>query len=256
MRPKIDREPTFDPLQLFTSEGPVEGVHATNRPDTRWRPTFVPMIDVRSPVRRLPRAARFGFVAAASLAGGILVGFASGYLSAQRLIPAAAIALRSAVPSARTGPSSVAGRPLPVDDAVKPAPESRESHAASGALTVGSPTPSAPAGESAPESRQFPVGPQPQSAVDREPAGVAGEPRGPVATSLRAREGTIEVLSRPAGADVALDGRIVGQTPVTIPSVEEGTHVIGIELSGFSRWATSVRVEAGKPTRVGASLTP
>jgi hypothetical protein len=82
------------------------------------------------------------------------------------------------------------------------------------------------------------------------------EPRVPVATSFRAREGSIEVLSRPAGADVSLDGQIVGQTPLTIPNVQEGTHVIGIELSGFSRWATSVRVEGGKPSRIGASLTP
>ena len=29
MRPKIDAEPTFDPLQLFTSEGPVEGTKTT-----------------------------------------------------------------------------------------------------------------------------------------------------------------------------------------------------------------------------------
>ena len=82
------------------------------------------------------------------------------------------------------------------------------------------------------------------------------EPRVPAATSFRAREGSIEVLSRPSGADVSLDGRMVGQTPLTISNVREGTHVIGVELSGFSRWATSVRVEGGKPSRIGASLMP
>ena len=64
------------------------------------------------------------------------------------------------------------------------------------------------------------------------------------------------VVSRPPGADVALDGRVVGQTPMSIPNVTEGMHVLGIELPGFSRWATTVHVEAGEPTRVGASLTP
>jgi hypothetical protein len=63
-------------------------------------------------------------------------------------------------------------------------------------------------------------------------------------------------VSRPPGAEVALDGRVVGTTPVSIPDVIEGTHVVGIELAGFSRWATSVHVGKGERARVGASLTP
>jgi hypothetical protein len=43
---------------------------------------------------------------------------------------------------------------------------------------------------------------------------------------------------------------------VSIPDVTEGTHVVGIELAGFSRWATSVYVNKGERARVGASLTP
>lgn len=68
--------------------------------------------------------------------------------------------------------------------------------------------------------------------------------------------GSIEVVSRPPGAEVALDGRVVGTTPVSIPDVIEGTHVVGIELAGFSRWATSVYVNKGERARVGASLAP
>ena len=68
--------------------------------------------------------------------------------------------------------------------------------------------------------------------------------------------GSIEVVSRPPGAEVALDGRVVGTTPVSIPDVIEGTHVVGIELAGFSRWATSVHVSKGERARVGASLAP
>jgi hypothetical protein len=77
----------------------------------------------------------------------------------------------------------------------------------------------------------------------------------PVASAL-ATPGSIEVESRPAGAEVALDGRIVGTTPLSIPDVTEGTHVVGIELAGFSRWATSVYVNKGERARVGASLAP
>ena len=249
MRPRIDKEPTFDPLQLFTSEGPVEGTQPTSRALTRWRPTFVPIADDRPPLLRSSRgtrAKRFGLAAVASLACGILVGFASGYISAQRLLPSAATP-GAAVPLAQSPTSApAASEALPGGDATQLASEPRAPQPASGAVAAGSPARSGPARESTPESLNVPVEPQAQSAVGREPAGAAVQPR----------EGSIEVVSRPPGADVALDGRVVGQTPLTIPDVEEGTHVIGIELSGFSRWATSVRVEAGKPTRVGASLTP
>jgi hypothetical protein len=77
----------------------------------------------------------------------------------------------------------------------------------------------------------------------------------PVASAVAAR-GSIDVVSRPPGAEVALDGRIVGTTPLSIPDVTEGTHVVGIELAGFSRWATSVYVNKGERARVGASLAP
>jgi hypothetical protein len=64
----------------------------------------------------------------------------------------------------------------------------------------------------------------------------------------------MQVLSRPAGAEVFVDGALVGQTPLVIPSVRPGTHDVRIELAGHRRWATSVRVEPGARARVAASL--
>ena len=66
--------------------------------------------------------------------------------------------------------------------------------------------------------------------------------------------GSLQVLSRPAGAQVILDGQIVGKTPLTIPDVSAGSHDVRLELPGFNRWATTVEVPAGKPARVAASL--
>ena len=204
---------------------------------------FVHVDDLRSPLRRSSRATRFGLAAAASLAGGILLGFASGYLSAQRLTTPSVTVPPLSTRAPRTVPEPpVAGAASASGDAVKRTPES----------VVPQPVTELPVAPRAASRRPQPA----ESALDREPAGTPVEPRVPVATSFRARQGSIEVLSRPAGADVSLDGQIVGQTPLTISNVQEGTHVIGIELSGFSRWATSVRVEAGKPARIGASLTP
>jgi hypothetical protein len=107
---------------------------------------------------------------------------------------------------------------------------------------------------------QVPVGIQSQgpALVQRDSGAVpngsapAAGPVAPVVATL----GSIDVVSRPPGAEVALDGRVVGTTPLSIPDVAEGTHVVGIELAGFSRWATSVHVSRGERARVGASLTP
>jgi hypothetical protein len=66
--------------------------------------------------------------------------------------------------------------------------------------------------------------------------------------------GSIQVLSRPTGAQVVLDGRAVGRTPLAIADVRTGAHDVRIELPGFRRWATSVEVKPGERTRVAASL--
>jgi hypothetical protein len=66
--------------------------------------------------------------------------------------------------------------------------------------------------------------------------------------------GSIQVLSRPSGAQVLLDGRSVGRTPLAIADVGAGAHDVRLELPGFRRWATSVQVKPGERARVAASL--
>jgi hypothetical protein len=64
----------------------------------------------------------------------------------------------------------------------------------------------------------------------------------------------IVVESRPAGANVFLDGKLVGRTPLQMGEVAPGEHDIGLELDGYRRWSSSVRVAAGERGRVAASL--
>jgi hypothetical protein len=84
--------------------------------------------------------------------------------------------------------------------------------------------------------------------------------RGSAAPAARApREpatftGTLVVESRPAGAKVFLDGRGVGVTPLTMSQVGVGSHVVRIELLGYRRWSTPVRIVSGERERVAASL--
>lgn len=66
--------------------------------------------------------------------------------------------------------------------------------------------------------------------------------------------GALAVDSRPAGAKVYMDGRLVGTTPMTLPSVAAGSHAIRLEHDGYRRWSSSVRVVASQQNRVTASL--
>jgi len=66
--------------------------------------------------------------------------------------------------------------------------------------------------------------------------------------------GTLIVDSRPPGAKVYVDGRLVGTTPASLPDVSAGSHAIRLELDGYRRWTSSVRVVATEQNRVTASL--
>jgi hypothetical protein len=68
--------------------------------------------------------------------------------------------------------------------------------------------------------------------------------------------GTVYVDSRPRGARVFLDGKMVGVTPIRIPDVAIGSHVIRLQLEGHRDWSTSARVVAGEEERVTGSLDP
>lgn len=62
------------------------------------------------------------------------------------------------------------------------------------------------------------------------------------------------IESLPAGAQVFMDGRPVGTTPLTLDAIPTGSHALRLELDGYRRWTASVRVAAGQRNRVTASL--
>ncbi|HEX3644237.1 MAG TPA: PEGA domain-containing protein [Vicinamibacterales bacterium] len=66
--------------------------------------------------------------------------------------------------------------------------------------------------------------------------------------------GALAVDSRPAGARVFVDNKVVGTTPMALPAVSAGSHVIRLEHDGYLRWSSSVRVIASEQNRVTASL--
>jgi PEGA domain len=112
----------------------------------------------------------------------------------------------------------------------------------------------------------------PQSAAARarpgtpeEPASAAARPATrpaapPAATRAAPRStvftGSIYVDSRPRGARVTVDGKAVGVTPLRVPDVRIGTHVVRLELADHRWWSTTTRVTAGQEQRVTGSLEP
>jgi serine/threonine protein kinase len=70
----------------------------------------------------------------------------------------------------------------------------------------------------------------------------------------RGSTGTIAVESRPAGAHVFVNDQPIGSTPLAIPELPAGPTSVRIEMDGYQRWATTVRVKAGERVVVTASL--
>ena len=66
--------------------------------------------------------------------------------------------------------------------------------------------------------------------------------------------GSIYVDSRPRGARVSINGKPVGVTPLRVPNVRIGAHVVRLELPDHRIWSSSARVAAGEEARVTGSL--
>jgi len=79
-----------------------------------------------------------------------------------------------------------------------------------------------------------------------------------VAPSAAPPEATRETVkcnftSTPAGAEITLDGRYVGNTP-SVVGVTTGTHVIVLFMPGFERWRRELTVPSGSDLSISATL--
>ena len=67
--------------------------------------------------------------------------------------------------------------------------------------------------------------------------------------------GILFVSSNPAGANVYLDGKNEGKTPLTIPDVAAGQHNILLTLQGYTDASRAVNVSAGAENKAAIDLT-
>ena len=66
--------------------------------------------------------------------------------------------------------------------------------------------------------------------------------------------GSVYVDSRPRGARVSIDGRLVGTTPLSVPELAAGEHRVQVELAGYLTHASMVTVRGGEQSRVTVTL--
>lgn len=68
--------------------------------------------------------------------------------------------------------------------------------------------------------------------------------------------GRIVVQSTPAGAQVSLNNRYSGDTPLDLPDLSPGTYVVLIEADGYLPAEQTVRIAAGDTERLDIVLQP
>jgi serine/threonine-protein kinase len=66
--------------------------------------------------------------------------------------------------------------------------------------------------------------------------------------------GAIDIDSRPRGAQVRVDGRLLGAAPMRALDLTAGEHLVTLELPGYATWTRRVTVVPGRPTPLHASL--
>jgi hypothetical protein len=68
-------------------------------------------------------------------------------------------------------------------------------------------------------------------------------------------KGTLNLTSKPPGAEVYLDNQFRGSTPSTITGLNPGMHNVEIRLKGYQGWSTDIAVSPGT-YQFNAVLTP
>jgi len=251
-------EPAIDPRPMFGTDAP--------------RTMFSAMEPEPVATRSRGRSARWLIVAVVALGLGVSAGK---FFVGRDLVgwPGVAVAPSSPAPSS----------PAPTPEKTTPAPAPATPPAGTGGqnftdAAVDEPPPPAsapgPASVPAPSSSPAAAAPAAGAAVSPPAAAAAGQatavpdtPAPPVKPRTPPRSSRAQaaperssgpagmlVDSRPAGAQVFVDGRSVGYTPIVVSDLSPGTHSVRMQIPGYRPWVTAVTLRPGARERVAASL--
>jgi hypothetical protein len=101
-------------------------------------------------------------------------------------------------------------------------------------------TPVSAAASSAPATK-----PEPVKFDQQTPPAAERQATVPPVSKQPALQATLEITSKPAGADISVDGNFVGDTPSEV-SVAAGVHTITISKHGYKPWERKLTVSSGK----------
>jgi hypothetical protein len=88
-----------------------------------------------------------------------------------------------------------------------------------------------------------PVTEPPAATAQTKPAGTAPEPA----------KGIVNLTSNPTGADVAVDGSFVGNTPAVL-KLAPGKHTMQVKMSGYKDWSREITVQSESEVQLAANL--
>jgi hypothetical protein len=66
--------------------------------------------------------------------------------------------------------------------------------------------------------------------------------------------GAVNIMSKPAMADVYIDGELKGETPLYIPQILVGNHQVVIKKAGFSNYETKFEITESQEKSISAEL--
>jgi hypothetical protein len=69
-----------------------------------------------------------------------------------------------------------------------------------------------------------------------------------------ATTGSVLIETRPTGATVSIDGKVMGTAPMRVPELSAGSHSVRVSLAGHKTLTTTVVVRAGQQTPLKLSL--
>ncbi|MBC7319579.1 PEGA domain-containing protein [bacterium] len=72
--------------------------------------------------------------------------------------------------------------------------------------------------------------------------------------NLQVAEGALVVFSEPSGADVYIDDRYYGRTPITIQRIPVGRRTVTLKIPGYADWSDDVLIESGHISQISATL--
>ena len=66
--------------------------------------------------------------------------------------------------------------------------------------------------------------------------------------------GGLFAITRPVGAQVFLDNKLIGTTPLFMSQLSSGSHEVRLELPGFKTYSSSIQVEPNTRFRLAVQL--